>query len=63
MTISELAGWREKFKDVDGASPQMKQVAKGFRNEFDLWGLKGHQLYSLLRDSEEFFQLLREVIE
>ena len=62
MTIHELAKWRKKFKKVDG-TPQMKIVAKDFRNEFDLWKLKGHQIYDLLRNSEEFFQLLREVIE
>ena len=61
MTIAELNLWREKFKDVDGA-PQMKIVAKEFRNEFDLWKLKGHQIYSLLRDGEDFFQLLKDAV-
>lgn len=62
LSITELAEWREKF-DKTGDTPQMKAVAKDFRNEFDLWKLKGHQIYELLRDHEEFFQLLKEVIE
>ena len=63
MTIAELNLWREKFKDVDGAPHRMKSVARDFRNEFDLWRLKGHQIYSLLRDGEDFFQLLKDVIK
>ena len=61
MTIAELNLWREKFKVIDGAPHRMKPFAKEFRNEFDLWGLKGHQIYSLLRDGEDFFQLLKDV--
>ena len=60
MKISVLMEWREKFKTVDG-TPQIKVVAKDFRNEFDLWKLKGHQIYELLRDCEDFVQLLRDV--
>ena len=62
MSMAALAEWREKF-DKTGDTPQMKTVAKAFRNEFDLWQLKGHQIYELLRDQEEFFQLLKEVVE
>ena len=61
LTITELAEWREKFQAVDG-TPQMKVFAKSFRNEFDLWKLKDHQIYELLRESDEFFQLLKEAI-
>ncbi len=60
-TILELAEWREKFKAVDG-TPQMKSIAKAFRNDFNLWRLKGHQIYALLRENEEFFQLLKDAV-
>ena len=64
LTITGLAEWREKFGKTDGTG-QMKSTARDFRNEFDLWKLKGHQIYELLRESDEsdeFFQLLKEAI-
>jgi hypothetical protein len=55
--LEELIAWRKKFRKVDGTN-KMKLVAFDFQQAMNLQHLKGHQIYSLLRDGEQFIQLL-----
>ena len=61
MRIAELRIWRDRFKRAETIR-EMKAVGRDFKEKFSP-PIQDHEILTVLRDHEEFFQLLSEVIE
>lgn len=61
MRMSELAVWRDRYKRVKTIS-EAKSVARDFKKKFNP-PIQDHEIFAVLRDHDELFQLIARVIE